>query len=87
MPIKGVRLCGAKCRTKGGDPCLQPGMKNGRCKMHGGCFYKKEVHGRSTLCAKAERMMEHAFLREMKALSKEIDDDFINEAKFSEINH
>ncbi|MBS0272678.1 MAG: hypothetical protein JSR85_08560 [Proteobacteria bacterium] len=68
MPIKGVKLCGAKCRTKGGASCLQPGMKNGRCKMHGGCFYKKEIHGRSTLRAKAERKKEHAFLREMKSL-------------------
>lgn len=37
MPIKGVKLCGAKCRTKNGGPCLQPEMKNGRCRKHGGC--------------------------------------------------
>jgi len=48
MPIKGVKLCGAKCRTKGGAPCEQPGMKNGRCKMHGGVFYRRETHGCST---------------------------------------
>ena len=47
-------------------------MKNGRCKMHGGCFYKKEIHGRYTLMAKAERKRENALLREMKVLSKEI---------------
>lgn len=52
---------------------MQPGMQNGRCKMHGGCFYKKEVHGRYTLRAKAERKQEHALLREMKALNKEIE--------------
>lgn len=80
MPIKGVKLCGARCRTKDGDPCLQPGMKNGRCKMHGGCFYKKETHGRSTLRAKAERTMEFALLKEMGALSKEID-DFVSETR------
>jgi hypothetical protein len=78
MPIKGVNLCGARCRTKGGGPCLQPGMKNGRCKMHGGCFYKKEIHGRSTLLAKAERKKEHAFLREMKTLFKDMI-DILNE--------
>lgn len=73
MPINGAKLCGARCRTKGGAPCLQPGMQNGRCKMHGGCFYKKEVHGRSTLRARANRQKEHAFLREMKSLSKELE--------------
>ncbi len=73
MPIKGVKLCGAKCRTKGGDPCLQPGMKNGRCRKHGGCLYKKEIHGRYTLRAKAERKKENALLREMKTLNREIE--------------
>lgn len=75
MPIKGVKLCGAKCRSKGGAPCLQPGMKNGRCKMHGGVFYRKEIHGTWTLRAIAERQKEHAFLREMKSLSKELEGD------------
>lgn len=74
MPIKGVKLCGARCRTKGGGPCLQPGMKNGRCKMHGGVFYKRETHGCFTLRAKAERRKERAFLREMLAISKEIEE-------------
>ncbi len=73
MPVKGVKPCGAKCRTKGGGPCQQPGMKNGRCKMHGGCFYKKEKHGRYTLRAKTQRKQEGAFLREMKALNKELE--------------
>lgn len=74
MPIKGVKLCGAKCRTKNGAPCEQPGMNNGRCKMHGGVFYKREKHGAMSLRAKAERRKEHAFLREMKALNREIDE-------------
>ena len=73
MPIKGMKLCGARCGTKGGAPCTLIAMKNGRCKMHGGCFYKKEIHGRYTLMAKAERKKENALLREMKALSKEIE--------------
>jgi hypothetical protein len=66
MPIPGTKLCGAKCRTKGGWPCCQPGMKNGRCRMHGGVFYKRETHGRTTLRAKSERKMERALLNEMK---------------------
>jgi len=72
MPIRGVKVCGAKCRTKNGAPCEQPGMQNGRCRMHGGVFYRKEKHGRMTLRAKKERKMERAVLREMKALSMEI---------------
>lgn len=73
MPIKGMKLCGARCRTKDGAPCTQIAMKNGRCKMHGGCFHKKEIHGRYTLMAKVERKRENALLREMKALNKEIE--------------
>ncbi len=72
MPIKGVKICGARCRTKNGDPCLQPGMKNGRCKMHGGVFYKREIHGCMTRRAKEERKRENAFLREMQELSADI---------------
>lgn len=72
MPILGVKPCGAKCRTKGGAPCAQPGMKNGRCRMHGGVFFKREKHGRMTLRAKSERKMERSFLNEMKGLSREI---------------
>ena len=80
MPIKGVKLCGAKCRTKGGDPCLQPGMKNGRCKMHGGVFYMRETHGCTTLRAKAERRKERAFVKEMDNINIEIE-EALNERK------
>lgn len=72
MPVRGVKVCGAKCRTKNGAPCEQPGMKNGRCRMHGGVFYKRETHGGGTLRAKARRKMERAILKEMKALNSEI---------------
>ncbi len=72
MPVRGAKLCGAKCRTKGGLPCEQPAMKNGRCRMHGGVFYKRETHGMTTLRAKKQRKAERAFLREMKAVSREI---------------
>lgn len=77
MPIKGVKLCGARCRTKGGAPCEQPGMANGRCKMHGGVFSRRETHGYSTLRAKAQRKQERAFLRELKALNEEIGEALI----------
>lgn len=72
MPVRGVKICGAKCRTKGGAPCEQPGMKNGRCRMHGGVFFRRETHGGTTLRAKTRRKTERAVLREMKAVSREI---------------
>jgi hypothetical protein len=72
MPIKGVKLCGARCRTKNGASCEQPGMKNGRCKMHGGVFCRRETHGRTTLRAKLGRKEERGFLNELKQLSKEL---------------
>lgn len=73
MPIRGVKICGAKCRTKGGASCEQPGMKNGRCRMHGGVFFRREKHGKMTLKAKSERKMERAFLKEMKGISREVE--------------
>lgn len=72
MPVRGVKTCGAKCRTKNGGPCDQPGMKNGRCRMHGGVFYKREKHGGTTLRAIAKRRRERAVLREMKKVCREI---------------
>ncbi len=71
--FKGIKRCGARCRTKGGAPCLGPAMKNGRCRMHGGVFSRLEKHGRSTLKAKAERKQERAFLKEMKELNAELE--------------
>ena len=74
MPVKGARLCGAKCRTKNGAPCDGPAMQNGRCRMHGGVFYKRETHGKTTKRAKEQRKKERGFLKELKAISKEIKD-------------
>lgn len=71
--FKGIKRCGARCRTKGGAPCLGPAMKNGRCRMHGGVFSRLEKHGRATLKAKAERKQERAFLKEMKCLNAELE--------------
>jgi hypothetical protein len=37
MPINSfITLCGAKARRNNNQPCRQPAMKNGRCRMHGG---------------------------------------------------
>lgn len=73
MPIVGVKICGARCRTKGGAPCCQPGMKNGRCKMHGGVFSRLEKHGRQTLRAKSDRKKERALLRELQQLNTDLE--------------
>ncbi|WP_322096788.1 HGGxSTG domain-containing protein [Paramagnetospirillum marisnigri] len=34
LPMHQSPRCGAK--TRSGAPCQQPGMANGRCKLHGG---------------------------------------------------
>lgn len=31
-----LRLCGAKARTNNYNPCRQPAMANGKCRLHGG---------------------------------------------------
>jgi hypothetical protein len=31
-----VKKCGAKARTNNHQPCRQPAMANGRCRLHGG---------------------------------------------------
>ena len=33
-PLNGAPQCGAK--TRSGNPCKNPAMANGRCRMHGG---------------------------------------------------
>lgn len=72
MPVKGVRCCGAKCRTKGGAPCLGPSMKNGRCRMHGGTKSRLAKHGRETVNAHAQRKHEKKLMREINNLNNEI---------------
>jgi len=57
---------------QGGAPCEQPGMKNGRCRMHGGVFYKRATHGGTTLRAIRERKYERFVLKEMKVINREI---------------
>ena len=50
-------------------------MKNGRCKMHGGVFFRRETHGGTTLRAIERRKKERALLREMKAVTMEIEEN------------
>lgn len=73
MPITGVRPCGARCRTKNGDPCMQPAMKeSNRCRMHFGHAKKLRTHGRLTINAENERKQQRVILNEMRALLKEV---------------
>lgn len=83
MPVKGCRLCGARCRSKNGAPCEQPAMKgSNRCKMHFGHARKLKTHERYTIQAKEERRQQRALLKEMKALSKAIEEG-LNESQAS----
>lgn len=72
MPVRGVKLCGARCRTKEGAPCEQPGMQNGRCRMHGGIFFRREIHGGTTLRAIRRRKHERAVLKQMKEFNRKV---------------
>ena len=73
MPVKGIRQCGAKCRTKGGNPCLQPAMKeSNRCRMHFGHSRKLKTHGRLTIQAEEERKQQRILLKEMKIINDKI---------------
>lgn len=77
MPINAtVKLCGAKARRNNHQPCRQPAMKNGRCRMHGGKSTgpkteegKKKAaaanfkHGRYTNAAIAERKCMRKMMR------------------------
>ena len=72
MPIKGAKLCGARCRTKAGAPCLGVSMKNGRCRMHGGVHTRRKKHGRETTNAKLQRNNERSLLNDIWMLNEDI---------------
>jgi len=73
MPITGIKPCGARCRTKNGDPCMQPAMKDSnRCRMHFGHARKLKTHGRLTIQAEKERKQQRALLKEMKTIGQEL---------------
>jgi hypothetical protein len=74
MPIAGIRPCGARCRTKNEDPCLQPAMKeSNHCRMHFGHARKLRTHGRLTIQAEEKRRQQRALLREMQFINKEME--------------
>lgn len=73
MPIIGIRFCGAKCRTKNGEPCLQPAMReSNRCRMHFGHARKLRAHGRLTANAEEEKNSQRTLLKEMRILNHEL---------------
>lgn len=58
--------CGAHCRTTG-EPCRNPAMKNGRCRMHGGKSAGRPViHGRNTKVKKQQYTKARELLRALK---------------------
>lgn len=78
MPVAGIRLCGARCRTKNGGLCTQPAMKDSnRCRMHFGHARKLKKHGGLTISAEEERRQHRALLKEIRAVNKSIDKDVL----------
>ena len=69
LPTK-VPLCGAKARTRGGTPCLNISMTNGRCFLHGGKTPIK--HGNRTLKFMRERKEKMQIRREARAINASI---------------
>lgn len=58
--------CGAYCRTTG-NPCRNPSMKNGRCRMHGGKSTGCPIiHGRNTKAKKRQYAEARELLRALK---------------------
>ena len=81
MPLThNTRFCGAKARQNNNRPCMQPSMKNGRCRLHGGhCTGPKTKegklkaaqanlkHGAYTNEAIQERKMMRELMKEWRA--------------------
>lgn len=62
--------CRAHCRTTG-NPCRNPAMKNGRCRMHGGKSTGRPIiHGMYT----KERKTKYAEVRELLRTIKNMTD-------------
>ena len=75
LPMHLSPRCGAHCRTTG-EPCQQPAMANGRCRMHGGTNpgapkgnRNAFKHGRYTAQAIANRREVAALIRAMRAVA------------------
>jgi hypothetical protein len=69
--------CGAHCRTTG-NPCRNPSMANGRCRMHGGgspgaprgVKHPNYRHGRRTKEARRQRQQARLQLKVLRALMR-----------------
>lgn len=60
--------CGAKCRS--GEPCKNPSMKNGRCRMHGGKSTGAPIkHGQRTKAALAQRREDRRLIMALRKVS------------------
>lgn len=76
--LAGARRCGAK--TRAGTPCKQPGMANGRCKMHGGPSPGAPYgpangawrHGRKSRAAQEQTRAISQLLRRVKRLVSDV---------------
>lgn len=63
--------CGAYCRTTE-NPCRNPAMKNGRCRMHGGKSSGRPViHGRATRLRKQTYIKAQEILGILKSTIKD----------------
>ena len=61
--------CGAKCRS--GEPCKNPSMKNGRCRMHGGKSTGAPIkHGQRTKAAVALRKADQALIAALRKMQE-----------------
>ncbi len=59
--------CGAKCRS--GEPCQNPSMNNGRCRMHGGKSTGAPIkHGQRTKAAIAQRKADRLLIESLSQL-------------------
>jgi len=57
--------CGAKCKQRDGV-CMNPAMKNGRCRIHGGkSTGPKPKHGQASARAKLRRRQVRLLLKTM----------------------
>ncbi len=70
-PLPGLSRCGAK--TRGGEPCRQVAMPNGRCYMHGGKSTGPKTPGglaRSRMANYKHGRYSTESLRQARAMSK-----------------
>lgn len=73
--FKDTPLCGAKARSRGGQPCKKKATKGSgfnRCRLHGGLNYLLRTNGPYSKNAEEARKSEQELLKEMKLSLMEI---------------